>query len=182
MKQSIWNNSSKKKTRGLRRAFRNFLKYTTMHTSSLPNANEQSALGCWSIHLPFNPSYMNSKRKSNSIKRFYLQTAINRIEHLIHLKTTVAKEYRIYFGVSFPTLQTSNILIVCSEQGIERFFKGFLGRYMDGPQWVSLPQERNIEKAFGLHIPKELQVKGYTEIFTDSDYNDKEIWFIGELD
>lgn len=182
MKQSIWNNGSKKKTRGLRRAFRNFLKYTTMHTSSLPNANEQSALGCWSIHLPFNPSYMNSKRKSNSIKRFYLQTAINRVEHLIHLKTTVEKEYRIYFGVSFPTLQTSNILIVCSKQGIERFFEGFLGRYMDGPQWVSLPQERNIEKEFGLHIPKELQVKGYTEIFTDSDYNDKEIWFIGELD
>jgi len=182
LEQSIWNNNSKKKTRGLRRAFRNFLKYTTMHTSSLPNANEQSALGCWSIHLPFNPSYMNSKRKSNSIKRFYLQTAINRVEHLIHLKTTVEKEYRIYFGVSFPTLQTSNILIVCSEQGIERFFEGFLGRYMDGPQWVSLPQERNIEKEFGLHIPKELQVKGYTEIFTDSDYNDKEIWFIGELD
>ncbi len=153
-----------------------------MHTSSLPNANEQSALGCWSIHLPFNSSYMHAKRNSNSIKRFYLQTAINRIEHLIHLKTTVEKEYRIYFGVSFPNLQTSNILIVCSEQGIERFFEGFLGRYMDGPQWVSLPQERNIEKEFGLHIPKELQVKGYTETFTDSDYNDKEIWFIGELE
>lgn len=181
MKQSIWNNGSKKKTRGLRRAFRNFLKYTTMHTSSLPNANEQSALGCWSTHLPFNPSYMNAKRKSNSIRRFYLQTAINRVEHLIHIKTITEKEYRIYFVVSFPNLHASSILIVFSKRGIERFFEGFLGKYQDEPQWVSLPQERDIEKEFSLHIPKELQVKGYREVFTDSNYNDKEIWFIGEL-
>ncbi|MGG2014008.1 DUF3916 domain-containing protein [Bacillus sp. S10(2024)] len=182
MKQSIWDSGSKKKTRGLRRVFRNFLKYTTMHTSFLPNANDHSELGCCSIHLPFNPSYTHAKRNSNSIKRFYLQKAINRVEHLIHLKTVNEKEYRIYFGVSFPNLHTSNILIVFSKQGIERFFEGFLGRYMDGPQWVSLPQERDIGKEFGLHIPKELQVKGYTEIFTHPDYNDKEIWFIGELD
>ncbi|KEK23785.1 DUF3916 domain-containing protein [Bacillus gaemokensis] len=182
MKQGIRNNRPKKKIRSLRRACRNFLTYTNKHTSSLPNANEQSALGCWSIHLPFHPSYMNSQRKSNSIKRFYLQTAINRLEHLIDIKTTAEKEYRIYFVVSFPNLHTSNILIVFSKQGIERFFEGFLGRYMDGPQWISLPQERDIEKEFGLLIPKGLQVKGYTEIFTDADYNDKEIWFIGELD
>ncbi|WP_257130949.1 DUF3916 domain-containing protein [Bacillus pseudomycoides] len=86
MKQSIGNNGSKKKTRGLRRACRNFLQYTTIHASSLPNANKHSALDCWSIHLPFNPSYMHSKRKSNAIKRFYLQAAINRIEHLIRIK------------------------------------------------------------------------------------------------
>nr|WP_240517690.1 hypothetical protein [Bacillus pseudomycoides] len=29
---------------------------------------------------------MHSKRKSNAIKRFYLQTAINRVEHLIRIK------------------------------------------------------------------------------------------------
>jgi len=182
LKQSIGNNGSKKKTRGLRHACRNFLQYTTIHTNSLPNANEQSALSSWSIPLPFNPSYMHSKRKSNAIKRFYLQTAINRVEHLIRIKTTTEKEYRIYFVVSFPNLHASNILIVCSKQGIERFFEGFLGRYMDGPQWIPLPQERDIEQECGLHIPNELQVKGYTEIFTDSDYNDKEIWFIGKLD
>lgn len=53
---------------------------------------------------------------------------------------------------------------------------------IDLEQWVSFPQERNIEKESGLHIPKELQVKGYTETFTYSDYSDKEIWFIGELE
>ncbi|WP_255255270.1 DUF3916 domain-containing protein [Bacillus pseudomycoides] len=88
----------------------------------------------------------------------------------------------MYFVVSFPNLHASNILSVCSKQGIERFFEGFLGRYIDGPQWIPLSQERDIEKECGLHIPNELQVKGYTEIFTNSDYNDKEIWFIGELD
>ncbi|WP_410984603.1 DUF3916 domain-containing protein [Bacillus cereus] len=182
MKQPVWNHRSKKKIRGLRRVCRNFSKYTIAHTSSLPNATETSSLGCWSIHLPFNPSYMNSKRKSNSIKRFYLQTAINRVEHLIHMKTKAEKEYRIYFGVSFPNLQTSNILIVCSKQDIERFFEVFLGSPMDEPQWISLSQERDIKKELGLHIPKELQVKGYTEIFTDPHYNDKEMWFIGELE
>lgn len=125
---------------------------------------------------------MHSKRKSSAIKRFYLQTVINRLEHLVHIKTTVEKEYRIYFVVSFPNLHTSNILIVFSKQGIKQFFEGFLGRYIDGPQWIPLPRERNIEKEFGLHIPQKFQVKGYTEVFTDSVYNDKEIWFIGELD
>jgi len=181
LKPPIWNHRSKKKIRGLRRVCRNFLKSTIAHTSSLPNATETSSLGCWSIHLPINPSYMNSKRKSNSMKRFYLQTAINQVEHFIHMKTKVEKEYRIYLGVSFPNLHTSNIFIVFSKQGIERFFEGFLSGYMDGPQWIPLLQERDIEKEFGLHIPKELQVKGYREIFTDDNYNDKEIWFIGEL-
>ncbi|MBC6973762.1 DUF3916 domain-containing protein [Bacillus sp. Xin] len=178
MKKSVWNRRSKRKIRGLRRVCRNFLKYTTTHTSSLPSTTELSSLGCWSIHLPFPPSHLKSK----SVKQFYLQTIINRVEFFIHLKTTAEKEYRIYFCVSFPSLQTSNILIVCSKQDIERFFEGFLGSPMDEPQWISLSQERDIKKELGLHIPKELQVKGYTEIFTDPHYNDKEMWFIGELE
>lgn len=178
MKQSVWNCCSKKKIRGLRRVCRNFLKYTTAHTSSLPSTTELSSLGCWSIHLPFPPSHIRSK----SVKRFYLQTIINRVEHFIHLKTIAEKEYRIYFCASFPSLQTSNILIVCNKQDIERFFEGFLDKSTDGPQWISLSQERDIKKELGLHIPKELQVKGYTEIFTDPHSNDKEMWFIGELE
>ncbi|MCI0767134.1 DUF3916 domain-containing protein [Bacillus sp. TL12] len=178
MKKSVWNCRPKRKIRGLRRVCRNFLKYTTAHTRSLPSTTELSSLGCWSIHLPFPLSHMKSK----SVKQFYLQTIINRVEFFIHLKTTAEKEYRIYFCVSFPSLQTSNILIVYSKQDIERFFEVFLGSPIDEPQWISLSQERNIEKEFGLHIPKELQVKGYTEIFTDPHYNDKEMWFIGELE
>jgi hypothetical protein len=49
-----WNfdNSSKKKVRGLKRKCRTFIKYITEYTDSLPNPDDYSYLGYWHLHLP----------------------------------------------------------------------------------------------------------------------------------
>ncbi|MGE6367237.1 DUF3916 domain-containing protein [Bacillus paramycoides] len=107
----------KKKIRGLKRRCRTFLKCITEDTIFLPNYHDHSDLGCWDLYLPFNKFFIDYINTPNSVKKFFIQTAINRVQYLIDIKTELEKEYRIYFVISLPNLRVSNILVLFSKKG-----------------------------------------------------------------
>ncbi|PGZ08405.1 hypothetical protein COE30_12965 [Bacillus cereus] len=171
-----------KKIRGLKRRCRTFLKCITEDTNSLPNYHDHSDLGSWHLYLPFNKFFIDYMNTPNSVKKFFIQTAINRVQYLIDIKTETEKEYRIYFVISMPNLQVSNILVLFSKRGIERFWEGFLGRDMKEQSFYSLPQDDNIRAKLGLYIPKGLDIRGYKEVVGSYNYPpEEEVWFVGEL-
>jgi hypothetical protein len=186
MKQWIIHNDSKKKVRGLRRRSRTFSKYITEQTESLPIAknNDPSYLGYSYLNLSFDEFFIDSKKTPNSVRKFFVQTIINRIQHLIDIKTESEREYRVFCAFTPPNLLGSQITILFTKKGLESFYEGFFSREKEGRRFIPLHQDQSIEAEWGLHIPKGLDVRGYKKDVGDDDYYypQEEIWLIGELD
>ncbi|PFK67194.1 hypothetical protein COJ21_24315 [Priestia megaterium] len=173
-----FDNGLKKKTRGIKRKCRTFVNSITEYTTSLPSPEDNSYLGYWHLHMPFNESFIDSKNTSNSVRKLCMQTMINRMQHLIDTRTELEKEYRIYILISLPKLFDSQIVVLFDKEDLN----GFFDRNTEEQSWIPLPSERSIEKEWGLEIPENLVIKGYKETINDEDYfHEGELWFIGEL-
>ncbi|WP_165976253.1 DUF3916 domain-containing protein [Bacillus salipaludis] len=178
-------NNSKKKVRGLKRRCRNFFKYLTEQTDSLPAPkNDDPSYPSYSVlRLNFDKFFTDSKKTPNSIRKLFIQTVINRTHYLIQMRGESQKEYRIFCTFYLPNLDGAAIIILFTKNGLESFYEGLFHREPEGMQLISLHQDRNIEKELGLIVPKGLGIKGFRA--EDDDYinfHSYEIWLIGILE
>ncbi|MGF6949779.1 hypothetical protein QF028_002284 [Neobacillus sp. B4I6] len=104
MKQ--WNvyNYSKQKARGLRRRCSTFSRYIYEHTESL------ITIGGSHLGLNFHKFFGDTSKVPNSVRKFFVQTIINRVQHLISLKTEAEKEYRVICVFTLPELDNTLII------------------------------------------------------------------------
>ncbi|MBH0166796.1 DUF3916 domain-containing protein [Fictibacillus sp. 7GRE50] len=172
-----FDNGSKKKLRGLKRRYKTLIKQIENSMKIMPDLNE-SSLGYWHEHLPFNQEYVDSKKTPNSIRRGIMQTLIDQVNHLISIKKEEQIDFRIYTVISLPSLFDSQIAVLPDKS----WFEGFFERNSEEQKWIPLDKDRDLLKEWRLKAPSNLEVKGYKEIISDEDYYlEGEVWIIGEL-
>mgnify|MGYP005848292199 CR=1 FL=1 len=172
-----FDNGSKKKLRGLNRRYKTLIKELEDNMETMLDLNE-SSLGYWHEHLPFNQEYVDSKKTPNSFRRGIMQTLIDQVVHLVSIKKDVQTDYRIYTVISLPSLFDSQIAILPDES----WFEGYFERNSEEHKWIPLDKDRDLIKEWHLKAPSKLEVKGFKEIVSDEDYyHEGEVWFIGEL-
>ncbi|TDK61769.1 DUF3916 domain-containing protein [Bacillus salipaludis] len=178
MNQWVTYNCSKKKVRGIKRKSRTFLNYITEQTDALPISknSDPDYSGYTYLHLNFDDFFPDSRKTPNSVRRMFLQTVINRIQHLISTKTELQREYRIFCVFSLPNFVGAKIVILYTKKGLESFYEGFFSREAEGHKIISL--QNDLESDWGLHLQKGLDVKGY-EI--EGENSPDGLWLIGEL-
>ncbi|MFP7486284.1 DUF3916 domain-containing protein [Priestia filamentosa] len=165
-----------KKLRGIKRKTKNMVKNIEEHTVEFPLDFHN---GYWHMHLPVAQDFIDSATTPNKIKRFCIQTLVERANHLINLKPNNKDIYRVVVAVNFPELWSSQIIVFKNED----YFSGFFDRYNIYQTWLHLPEERSIQREWGLTIPSNMQILGFKELINDEDYSyEGEIWFIGELE
>ncbi|MGF6949034.1 hypothetical protein QF028_001539 [Neobacillus sp. B4I6] len=177
MKQWKVYNYSKQKARGLRRRCRNFSRYILEHTESF------TTIGGSHLWFNFYKFFGDTPKIPNSVRKFFVQTIINRAQHLISLKTDAEKEYRVICVFRLPELEQTLILIPPTQSAYERFFDGFFSAEKYGRKAIPIHQDY-FESEWGFIIPQGLDVQGYRiEINEDEDdhWTQEEVWFIGEL-
>ncbi|WP_412761264.1 DUF3916 domain-containing protein [Priestia megaterium] len=72
--------------------------------------------------MPFNESFIDSKNTSNSVRKLCMQTMINRMQHLMDIRTELEKDYRIYILISLPRLFDSQIVVLFDKEDLNGFF------------------------------------------------------------
>lgn len=82
-------------------------------------------------------------------------------------------------AIDLPGLWNSQIIVFSGDS----YFEGFFERNDQYQKWIPISKDRNFESEWGIHIPENLNVKGFNEVITDEDgeIHSGEIWFIGEL-
>ncbi|MFP5109528.1 DUF3916 domain-containing protein [Neobacillus sp. C211] len=181
MKQWFTHSHSKKKLRGLKRKCRTFSNYITEKTEyfPLPKNNDPSYPGYSTLQICFDDFFPDSKKTPNSVRKFFVQTIINRIKLLIDMKTESQREYRVFCTFPLPNLIGAQITILFTKKGLESFYEGLFSQEADGHRLISLNPDLEIE--WGLHLPNGVDVKGFRADGEDNDYPSDEIWLIGIL-
>ena len=175
--QLTFDRSLQKKVRGLKRRYKEIEDMIIEQTEIVPDPSECS-LGYWHLHLPWGQDYIMSRKTPNKFRRALLQLLINRVNHLIKLKSEKQMGYQIYAIITFPNLFYSKIVVLPDSS----WFDGFFERESKEQKWIPLDDNRNISKEWNVVIPSELKVRGFKEIIFDDDFNyESELWFIGEV-
>jgi len=169
-------NNSRKKVRGLKRRCRSFSRFLCERTSSFPIDNNHKPSY---VSAPLSQFFISIKRTPASVRKFYAQEFINRVNYLIDQKTDAEMEHRIFCVLSLPNLNLASIVKLYSERGLERFYEGLFYRNEETNMVVSLPPIHNDENEWGLYIPEGLQIKRYK---IDASYPGQEVWLIGNLE
>lgn len=82
-------------------------------------------------------------------------------------------------AIDLPNLWLSQIIVFFEDD----YYKNFFKRNTEYQRWILLSENRNIEREWGLSIPENMKVKGYSEKVIDEDYTyNGELWFIGEFE
>ncbi|WP_420490981.1 DUF3916 domain-containing protein [Neobacillus drentensis] len=126
----------------------------------------------------FDDFFPDSKKTPNSFRKFFVQTIINGIKHLIVTKTESQREYRVFCTFPLPHLVGAQITILFTKKGLDSFYEGLFSQEVEGHRLIYLNPDFEIE--WGLHLPNGLDVKGFKADDEDKDYSSDEIWLIGE--
>ncbi|KAB2331593.1 DUF3916 domain-containing protein [Cytobacillus depressus] len=172
--------NERKKVRGLKRKIRNFKRELNKLTMDFP---DDFSNDYWEIHLPHQGSYwINSVKTPFKVRRLCLQELINRTNHLIDKKPKDNQDVRVMLMIDFHYWWSTKIEIFSVKNDDE----GFLFEEDSYTRWITLNENRNLAKEWGLTIPAGLKIKGIKEEIKDVELVDKEIfggeiWLIGEL-
>ncbi len=177
---SSFEQSNKKKIRGLKKKCRAMVEALIAQTSEFPidyNSEEY-----WHYHLPVAQSFIDSKHTPQSVRRLCIQTMIDRTQFLSQHKPKNAKSCRVLCLVCLPDLWSSVITIFSSQN----YFIHFFDRNNPWQRWTPLIH-KDIAKEYNLIIPSNFQVKSYKHECFDDDNPSivtyvGEIWAIGELE
>jgi hypothetical protein len=169
--------TNKKKVRGAKRKARLMVKSITNWTSRFPM--KDTYYGYWHMHLPVAQTFIDSIKTPTFVRRVCIQTLINRVNYLINIKNELSISAHVVACISMPNLWNSQITVFFDEE----YFSSFFERNNDYQKWIQLPQDRSLEREWGLTIPDDMRIKGFKELLTDDDYSSiSELWFIGNLD
>jgi hypothetical protein len=165
-----------KKVRGVKRKLNYMIKQIEESTSEFPTHFYN---GYWHLHLPVAQDFIDSSKTPKKVKRFCIQTLLNRAEQLIPLKPKDKEQYRVVVAINSPGLWASQIIVFKGDA----HFKNFFNRNDEFQKWLPLADTRNIHLEWGLSVPEDLLILGFKEIITEEDdyHYEGEIWFIGEL-
>ncbi|WP_078554461.1 DUF3916 domain-containing protein [Bacillus alkalicellulosilyticus] len=165
-----------KKIRGLKRKTKNMVNRIVQETIEFPTDFYN---GYWHLHLPVAQDFITSSKTPIGVKKICIETLISRAEHLIKIKPMTSERIRVLVTIDLPGLWSSQIIIFSGNSHFENFFE----RHNKYQKWLPISKERNLEKEWRIHVPKDLIVKGFKEIITDEDGEiySGEIWFIGEI-
>jgi hypothetical protein len=169
------NTMREKKVRGVKRKSNNMIKRLEENTLEFPT---EFYNGFWHLHLPVAQDFISSNKTSKKVKRLCIQTLIDRAEHLIGLKPNDREKYRVVVALDSHDLWGSQIIVFKGDS----YYKDFFKRNDKYQKWQHLSDD-NILTKWGLSVPNDLHVSGFTEVITDEDgyHYEGEIWFIGEM-
>lgn len=165
-----------KKLRGLKRKTGNMIKRIEAETSDFPLDFYN---GYWHLHLPVAQAFIDSERIPFGIKRFCVQTLLDRAKYLSEIKPNTPENYRVVVYISFQALFESQIIVFAGDS----HFEGFFNRNDEFQKWILLSEERNLESEWRIDIPKDMNILGFKEEITEEDGEifKRDIWFIGEI-
>lgn len=163
-----------KKIRGKKRQYMNMINRIKENTFEFPT---EFYNGYWHMHLPVSQRFIN--QAPQKVKRFCIQTLLDRAEYLSGLKPHDKEKYRIVVSIDLPDLWGSQISVFKGDSHFENFFN----RNDEYQKWLHLSSDRDIQTEWGLSIPHNFGISGYKEVIIDEDYHyEGEIWFVGELE
>jgi len=165
-----------KKIRGLKRKTRNMVNRLAQETIKFPSDFYN---GYWHLHLPVAQDFIYSSKTPFGIRKICIETLISRAEHLIKIKPMTSEKTRVVVAIDLPGLWNSQIIVFSGDS----YFEGFFERNDQYQKWIPISKDRDFESEWRIHIPENLNAKGFNELITDEDGEiySGEIWFIGEL-
>ncbi|KZZ84320.1 DUF3916 domain-containing protein [Bacillus sp. SJS] len=169
----------KKKVRGKRRMYRNFMNEIEEWSHSLPTPNDLSPtyLGCRALSFDMDEAFNGYENFSKNEKRKLAQRIINGGKELHDLKTEKEKEYRILCYLSFPHLDHMNISIGYTKAGLDSFYAGLNHNGQLEKDYEPSDDPSFLQDEWGLQIPEGLEVKG----FVGRRLIDGSMWFVGNV-
>ncbi|TXR69418.1 DUF3916 domain-containing protein [Bacillus sp. AY18-3] len=165
-----------KKIRGMKRKTNTMIKRIEEHTKTFPSAFYNDEY-CY-MPLPVSHAFIDSYKTPRKVKRSCIQTLLNQANHLIKIKPSDTRTYRVVVLISIESLWDSQIIIFKNEG----YFHNFFNRNSEFQKWIPLSNESDFWKTWGISICPTVQTLHFQEVIYNEDtIDEKEIWFVGEL-